>query len=196
MTVGMIQVRGKVDDLKAKKKLYKYLENHPEPVTIGPSDALYITDHHHLAVALLNMRVKNTYCQIKENRNNQAMEAFWIGMVKDGKAWPVDAKGEQRSPDAIPASVSGLQDDPYRSLAGGVRRACGFKKTTEDFAEFKWADFFRKTNSPETDQPITTQLIQADMGAAVDKAMAIARSTAAKDLPGYLEVPCKVKDKD
>jgi hypothetical protein len=188
MSVGMIQVRDRVTKLKEKttKKLNKYLENHPEPITIGPGDALYITDHHHLAVALLNMGVEYTYCQIKDNRNNQTMEAFWTGMVSDGKAWPEDAKGVKHSPDAIPASVSDLQDDPYRSLAGAVRRACGFKKTTKDFSEFEWADFFRKTTSPDTGRPITTQLIQTNMDEAVEQAMVLAKSAAAKNLPGYL----------
>jgi hypothetical protein len=66
MAVGMIQVAAKVEQLKKKKKkgkLSSYLKEHPEPVTIGPQGVLFITDHHHLAVALLNMGIDETYCQ-------------------------------------------------------------------------------------------------------------------------------------
>ena len=99
MSVGMIQVQAKVDKLERKKekKLYAYLSNHPVPVTVGPNDALYITDYHHLAVALLNMGVQHTYCQIKDNRRDKTIESFWASMVDDKNAWPYDANGVERS---------------------------------------------------------------------------------------------------
>jgi hypothetical protein len=99
MSVGMIQVEAKVEQLKKKEKdgkLFSYLakKKNREPVTIGPQGVLYITDHHHLAVALLNMGVDDTYCQIEDNRSDQALDVFWTGMVDDGKAWPEDEKGD------------------------------------------------------------------------------------------------------
>ena len=199
MSVGMIQVEAKVEQLKKKEedgKLFSYLakKKNREPVTIGPQGVLYITDHHHLAVALLNMKVDDTYCQIEDNRSHQALDVFWRRMVRDGKAWPKDEKGEKHAPTAIPASIDGLRDDPYRSLAGEVRDACGFKKTSKSFAEFKWADFFRRTKLPETSQPIPAQLIQTNMDEAIEQAMELAKSTAAKKLPGYLPIPCKGGD--
>jgi hypothetical protein len=199
MSVGMIQVEAKVEQLKKKEKegkLFSYLakKKNREPVTIGPQGVLYITDHHHLAVALLNMKVDDTYCQIEDNRSHQALDVFWRGMLRDGKAWPKDEKGEKHSPTAIPASIDGLRDDPYRSLAVEVRDACGFEKTAKSFAEFKWADFFRRTKLPKTGQPIPVQLIQTNMDEAIEQAMELAKSTAAKNLPGYLPIPCKEGD--
>jgi hypothetical protein len=201
MSVGMIQVEAKVDQLKKKEepgKLYNYLEKkkHREPVVIGPNGVLYITDHHHLAVALKNIGVKIVYCQIVGNRRNQKIDDFWTGMVNDGKAWPENADGERRPPQEIPSSVDGLKDDPYRSLAGEVRESCGYQKTKEYFAEFKWADFFRRTNVPETGRPISAQLIQSNMDDALEQAMELAKSPDAKDLPGYLPIPCKGGDND
>jgi len=197
MGVGMLQVKAKVDQLKKKEKdgkLFSYLakEKHREPVTIGPQGVLYITDHHHLAVALLNMGVDDTYCQIEDNRSDQTLDVFWTGMVDDGKAWPWDEKGEKHAPTAIPAGIGELRDDPYRSLAGEVRDACGFEKSEKSFAEFKWADFFRRTKLPETGQPIPAQLIQTNMKKAIKQAMELAKSPAAKNLhlPGYLPKPC------
>ena len=37
-----------------------------------------------------------------------------------------------------------LKDDPFRSLAGALRRAGGFAKDTRPFSEFLWADFLRR----------------------------------------------------
>ena len=57
---------------------------------------------------------------------------------------PYDAEaGAGRFRD-IPKSVTGLVDDPFRSLAGELRRAGGFAKDTTPFSEFLWADFLRR----------------------------------------------------
>jgi hypothetical protein len=53
----------------------------------------------------------------------------------------VDSKGERRHYNDIPKRVSDLVDDPFRSLAGELRRAGGFAKDTTPFSEFLWADF-------------------------------------------------------
>ena len=39
-------------------------------------------------------------------------------------------------------TVAELIDDPFRSLAGELRRAGGFAKDTTPFSEFLWADFY------------------------------------------------------
>jgi hypothetical protein len=44
----------------------------------------------------------------------------------------------------IPKSIKGLDDDPFRSLAGELRSAGGFAKDTTPFSEFLWADFLRR----------------------------------------------------
>jgi hypothetical protein len=41
------------------------------------------------------------------------------------------------------AAIADLIDDPYRSLAGFVRKRGGFVKTEKPYVEFAWADFFR-----------------------------------------------------
>jgi hypothetical protein len=154
-------------------------------VTIWPQGVLFITDHHHLAVALLNMGIDETYCQIDDNRSGQPLDVFWAGMVHDRKAWPRYRKDEH-DPTEIPASVGELKDDPYRSLAGEVSDACGFEKeekTKQNFVEFEWADFFR--------DKIREQLIQTNMDKAINRAKKLAKSPEAKNLPGY---PCKERD--
>ena len=54
-----------------------------------------------------------------------------------------DADGRRRG-FADSEAVAALADDPFRSLAGELRRAGGFAKDTTPFSEFLWADFLRR----------------------------------------------------
>ncbi len=67
-------------------------------------------------------------------------KAFWV--VLDNRRWvyPYDAKGERREYRDLPKNIAGLKDDPFRSLAGELRRAGGFAKDTTPFSEFLWAN--------------------------------------------------------
>ena len=77
----------------------------------------------------------------------------------------------------IPRHLDKLLDDVYRSLAGYVRNAGGYEKTPTAFAEFVWADFFRR-NIPLED-------LKADFAAAVNTALPLALSELALGMPGY-----------
>ena len=68
-------------------------------------------------------------------------------------------------------------DDVYRSLAGFVRDSGGFVKTTVAFAEFIWADYFRRN--------IAIEDVREDFAAAVRHAKRLAKSPRAKRIPGY-----------
>ena len=70
-----------------------------------------------------------------------------------------------------------LKDDPFRSLAGELRRAGGFAKDTTPFSEFLWADFFRRK--------IKRKAVEADFAAAMEQALRLARSEEAEYLPGW-----------
>ena len=73
--------------------------------------------------------------------------------------------------------MTGLKDDPYRSLAGEIRRAGGYAKDITPFSEFLWADLFRRRVARKT--------IEDDFARAVEKALAIAKSKDAIYLPGW-----------
>ena len=61
----------------------------------------------------------------------------------DNKRWvyPYDSKCERQRFKDIPKSVEDLKDDPFRSLAGELRRAGAFAKDTTPFSEFLWRIF-------------------------------------------------------
>lgn len=104
-------------------------------------------------------------------------DAFWL--VLDNRDWmhPFDAKGRRRSYKLIPKSVTGLIDDPFRSLAGALRRAGGYSKETTPYSELLWADFLRRR--------LKTKLLERDFERALRNAMRLAKSRHADYLPGW-----------
>ena len=70
----------------------------------------------------------------------------------------------------LPKSVSDLKDDPFRSLAGELRRAGGFAKDTTPFSESLWADFLRRKISRKNVVDNFERAISALPGARQDNA--------------------------
>ena len=68
-------------------------------------------------------------------------------------------------------------DDPFRSLAGELRRAGGFAKDTTPFSEFLWADFLRRRMKRKS--------VEKNFIAAIKQAMTLAKSQDAHYLPGW-----------
>lgn len=104
-------------------------------------------------------------------------DAFWT--VADHKSWthPYDAEGVRAGFSDIPKAVSDLVDDPFRSLAGELRRAGGFAKDTTPFSEFLWADFLRRN--------IRRKRVESDFAEAIEEALRLAKSPEAGYLPGW-----------
>ena len=104
-------------------------------------------------------------------------ESFLV--VLDNRAWmhPFDASGKRRTYTDIPKSVDKLIDDPYRSLASEVRRLGGYAKETTPFAEFLWADFFRRR--------VPASQLNADFDKAARQALQLGRQPEASYLPGW-----------
>ncbi|WP_025035606.1 ParB-like protein [Bradyrhizobium sp. DOA9] len=179
MTVGMREVKEKRKRWRehGKKKQADLLGKHMIPVVYGPDARYYVIDHHHLGRALHDEGVKEVLVTIVGDLRMVEREAFWG--VMDNKRWvyPYDAKGERRSFRDLPKSVADLKDDPFRSLAGELRRMGGFAKDTTPFSEFLWADFLRRQ--------VSRKAVEADFDKALEKAMAAARSRNAIYLPGW-----------
>ncbi|MCA1389221.1 chromosome partitioning protein ParB [Bradyrhizobium sp. BRP20] len=179
MTVGMREVKEKRKRWRehGKKKQADLLGKHMIPVVYGPDARYYVIDHHHLGRALHDEGVKEVLVTVVGDLRMVEREAFWG--VMDNKRWvyPYDAKGERRSFRDLPKSVADLKDDPFRSLAGELRRMGGFAKDTTPFSEFLWADFLRRQ--------VSRKAVEADFDNALEKAMAAARSKNAIYLPGW-----------
>jgi len=142
ITVGMREVEAKRKAWRTKEgdKGAEFLGRHMILVILGPKDQHYVIDHHHLARALHDEKVKKVLVTVVANLKRLEPDAFWF--VLDNHSWmrPFDDEGRRHGYGDIPKSVTDLIDDPFRSLAGELRRV-GFAKDTTLFSEFLWADF-------------------------------------------------------
>ncbi len=179
LTVGMKEVKEKkrhLAKLEAGERR-QFMQDHPMPAVVGPEGKLFITDHHHLGRGALEAGVEVGWFQVEADLSKFPTDSFWGEM--DAHAWvhPLDEHGVRRHYDKIPHHLDGLVDDVYRSLAGYVRANGGYKKTPSPFAEFEWADFFRRL--------VAIEDVENDFDAAVKIAVALARSERARGMPGY-----------
>ena len=178
ITLGMREVmsrRKRWRALKAKKMAF--LNTHMIPAILGPGDRYYIVDHHHLVRALHEEGVKDVLVTVTANLKKLDQDAFWI--VLDNRDWmhPFDARGERRPYKDIPDSIEGMVDDPFRSLAGELRRLGGYSKETTPYSEFLWADFLRRR--------MKKKRVTSDFRRALKEAYTLAKSHDADYLPGW-----------
>jgi hypothetical protein len=179
MTVGMREVvekRKRWREHKEKKKA-EFLGNHLVPVILGPKDRHYVIDHHHLARALHDEGQDEVAIAVVADLHTLDRDAFWG--VLDNRGWchPYDADGVRRTFADIPNSIGDLRDDPFRSLAGELRRLGGYSKETVPFSEFLWADFLRRR--------IKRRAVEKEFEQSLEKALHLAKSQEANYLPGW-----------
>ena len=179
MTVGMREVKAKRKRWRdeSRKKGEEFLGKHMIPVILGPKHRHYVIDHHHLARALHEEGVKEVAVTVIANLSKLDRDSFWF--VMDNRDWthPFDADGRRRPYSGLPKSVDKLIDDPFRSLAGELRRAGGFAKDTTPFSEFLWADFLRRRMKRKT--------VKTNFDHALEEALQLAKSLDADYLPGW-----------
>jgi hypothetical protein len=179
LTVGMIEVEDKRKRLASLKPQEQrdFMQAHPIPAVKGPQGTLFITDHHHLGRAALLAGVKTGFFLTEADFSSSGMDEFWKQMDKNLWVHPLDQNGIRHLYSAIPEHLNELIDDVYRSVAGYVRDAGGYDKTPTAFAEFVWADFFRRS--------IPVELVHGNFHAAVQSGVPLAQSKLAKGMPGF-----------
>ena len=179
-TVGMREVRLKQKQWRERKPgdFEKFLSAHMVPVILGLGGKRYLTDHHHLALALSLEKEPSVFVNVVGDlRKVDGENEFWHMMEFYGWTHPYDAKGRRRDYADLPKSVDQLKDDPYRSLAGELRALGGFAKSALPFSEFVWADFLRGQIKPAA--------VEEDFDAALKRALELAKSEDASYLPGW-----------
>lgn len=182
--VGMEEVRDKADKIRAKPdKACQKLASDPIKVVRGPGDALFITDHHHGADAWRLAERPFALCEIEDRAPISSEAQFWSDLIKDHLVRLADADGRPIGPEQLPSDLAQLPDDPYRSLAWRLRKSDGFCREImpqKEFAEFIWADWLR--TRPE----LPFEAVRASAKKMLPIALALARSSAAKNVPGYV----------
>lgn len=179
MTVGLREVDRKRADWRrrAERDGADFLGRHMIPVVLGPKSVPYIIDHHHLARALHEEGVSHVLVSVVADLRNLKKALFWTFM--DNRNWlhPFDVDGARHVHAKLPKSVGAMKDDPYRSLAGELRRSGGYAKDNTPYSEFLWADFLRRR--------IGAKLVEHDFERAVGKALDAAGQQDASYLPGW-----------
>jgi len=179
MTVGIREVEAKRRRWREHpdRKKSEFLGAHLIPVVMGPKNESYIIDHHHLVLALHREGVERIVTTVVADLRRQSRSEFWVFMDHRGWVHPYDSDGERRRYEDIPKKITGVADDPYRSLAGELRLAGGYAKDVTPFNEFLWADFLRRR--------VKHKLIKHDFAAALRQARRLAKSDEADYLPGW-----------
>jgi hypothetical protein len=183
--VGMYEVEDKARMLKGMsgKKADEWLRKKAVPIVTDDKGRKRPVDHHHEARAAWEAGHDDVYQrhyfddELHERIKGLSKEQFYAVTRAMGLYYDKDERGVERDPAALPADTRGHTDDPYRSLAGKVRDAGGYDKSSEPFAEFKWANFFRSR--------VKIGPKRADFDSAVAEAMTLVHDPAAKGLPGY-----------
>jgi hypothetical protein len=179
VTVGFREVdeKRKAWRERSAEKGSAYLGRHMIPVILGPKGRHYVTDHHHMARAMHDEGVKDVLVNVIADLRGLDKDSFWV--VLDCRGWchPYDAAGVRQDFSAIPTSIADLVDDPFRSLAGELRRAGGFAKDVTPFSEFLWADFLRRR--------IKRKAVDKDFESALKDALTLAKGMDAGYLPGW-----------
>ena len=179
MTVGFREVAEKrrLWKAKLKKSGENSLAKHMIPVLRGPKGRSYVIDHHHLARALLEEGVDSVPTTTVADLSALRKDEFWIFI--DNRNWchPYNSAGQRCNFSDIPKTIGDLDDDPFRSLAGELRRVGGYAKETVPFSEFLWADYLRRH--------IKTATVRKDFSGAIAEALQLARAPEAGHLPGW-----------
>jgi hypothetical protein len=196
-SVGYLEVALKVQELRERAQksgdLDRYLKSHPIPAVLGPDSRMYLTDHHHMGLALVqlsnewdagdNPALLNPFrfCSFQvikdlSDRHDLSMKQFFVKLEEHHLSHPFDGQGKRVQ--ALPKYLSDLVDDPYRSLAGLARKAGAYDKVDAAFTEFQWADYLR--------DKVDIQLIcKTHLAQAIHQAVLLANAPGASGLPGY-----------
>jgi hypothetical protein len=184
--VGLYEIHQKTLEVRKlmrkgnAKKLSRYLQDKTIPVVRSPHGHLFITDHHHHALACLLAGIKRLPVELKLDLTGRQLGfgQFWRLLQRRKLAYLYDQFGEgPRSALYLPDDVRGMADDPYRSIAWAVRQRGACDNSDICFSEFAWADFFRKRKLLDRDGP-------QGFEQAVARGEKLARQACARHLPG------------
>jgi len=139
-------------EIKLRKKEFESIHPHKleqhlkdkwlVPAIIGTDGQIYLIDRHHCCKALYEMGHEYAYFNILHDLSTFTQDQFERIMVELDYFYLFDEDGFNIKINDLPKHVKDLKDDPYRSLAGLVRKAGGYQKTGIPFEEFRYADFF------------------------------------------------------
>ena len=183
LCVGMAEIRSRQLDFAKDdpKEQRRYLKRKPTPLVRSAAGELWMVDRHHRLRALLELDPEATafgyvVLQLEVSERHQVLEQ----LHQRGWLYLYDGRGlGPLPPTALPTSLSGTQDDPYRSLVWKLKRE-GLVEAAPliPFHEFRWGAWLRSRNLP----PFSSERLDS----ALPAARALVRSQAAAHLAGWV----------
>ena len=183
LCVGMAEIRSRQLDFAADdaKQRRRYLKRKPTPLVRSAAGELWMVDRHHRLRALLELDPNATafgyvVLQLEVSDRHAVLEQ----LHQRGWLYLYDGRGlGPLHPTALPSSLSGTQDDPYRSLVWKLKRE-GLVAAAPliPFHEFRWGAWLRSRNLP----PFSSERLDP----ALPAARALVRSQAASHLAGWI----------
>jgi hypothetical protein len=182
LCVGLAEVASRVSDFAndSPSQQRQYLASKPVPLVRSRSGAVWMVDRHHRLRALVELQPDATafgYVALEVDTDDRA--TVLEQLHQRGWLYLYDGRGLGPQPPAVlPATLLGLQDDPYRSLVWKLKK----EKLIEPaplipFHEFRWGAWLRSRNLP----PFSSLRLEP----ALPAARALARSRAAAHLAGW-----------
>jgi hypothetical protein len=166
------------DDPKERRR---YLKRKPTPLVRSATGELWMVDRHHRLRGLLDLDPNATafgyvVLQLEVSERHAVLEQ----LHQRGWLYLYDGRGlGPLAPAALPTSLSGTQDDPYRSLVWKLKRE-GLVHAAPliPFHEFRWGAWLRSRNLPHFSSDRLEPALPA--------ARALVRSKAASHLAGWI----------
>ena len=182
LCVGLAEVASRINDFKDDSPAQQraYLASKPVPLVRSRSGAVWMVDRHHRLRALVELQPEASafgYVVLEVDSDERAV--VLEELHQRGWLYLYDGRGlGPLSPTVLPANLTGLQDDPYRSLVWKLKK----EKVIEaapliPFHEFRWGAWLRSRTLP----PFSSQRLDP----ALPAARALARSSAAAHLAGW-----------
>ncbi|MFQ6539697.1 MULTISPECIES: ParB-like protein [Aphanothece] len=182
LCVGLAEVRSRQIDFQAENRgeRRQYLGSKPVPLVRNGAGEVWMVDRHHRLRALLELQPDGTafgyvVLELPTTERAEVLEE----LARRGWLYLYDGRGlGPLHPAVLPRQLTGLQDDPYRSLVWKLKKEGVIEPAPLiPFHEFRWGAWLRSRSLP----PFSS----LHLDPALPAARALARSAAASHLAGW-----------
>ena len=182
MCVGLAEVRSRQLDFSEESgdQRRRYLRSKPVPLVRNSSGLFWMMDRHHRLRGLIELAPESIafgYIALEVSSDDRTL--VLEELERRGWLYLHDGRGLGPSPaTALPSTLHGLQDDPYRSLVWKLKKeGCIEPEPLIPFHEFRWGAWLRSRSLP----PFSS----THLDSALPAARALVGSRAASHLAGW-----------
>jgi len=175
-------VRSRLRDFGAEnaRERRSYLGSKPVPLVRSADGSVWMVDRHHRLRALIEIEPGATaFGYVVLELDSPDPQQVLAALHQRGWLYLYDGRGlGPLPPSALPEQLTGLQDDPYRSLVWKLKQEGVLAAAPLiPFHEFRWGAWLRSRPLP----PFSSEQLEP----ALPRARALARSRAAAHLAGW-----------